>query len=73
MPFNGISCLELWQPFCSVERNHFCNFGRGYLKEQFCEFFFDFGSVVREMFFKRFLIWISGGPPFSGAEPFMQF
>ena len=27
MLFKGISYLELWQPFCSAERNHLCNFG----------------------------------------------
>ena len=37
MPFKGISYLELWQPFCSAERNLLCNFGRGYYAEQFCE------------------------------------
>ena len=25
MSFNDISYLELWQPFCSVEQNHLCN------------------------------------------------
>ena len=30
MSFKDISYLELWRPFCSVVRNHLCNFGRGY-------------------------------------------
>ena len=36
---SGISYLELWQPPppCSVERNHFCNFERGYHEEHSCE------------------------------------
>ena len=71
MPFKCISYLELWQPFCSPERNHLCNFGRRYLEEQFCEIILNLGqSVVQvEMLFKRFLIWSSGGPPvrWSGA------
>ena len=58
MLFKGISYLELWQPFCSAEHKHFCNFVGG---EQFC---FEFGSVVEEeMSFKRFLVWRSGDPP----------
>ena len=35
--FKDISYLELWQPFCSAEWNHLCNFGRMYHEEQFCE------------------------------------
>ena len=26
MSFKDISYLQLWQPFCSVGWNHFCNF-----------------------------------------------
>ena len=37
MSFKDMSYLELWQPLCSVERNHLCNFGRGYQEDQFCE------------------------------------
>ena len=49
MPFKGISYLELWQPFCSVECNHLCNFGRGYYEEQFCAIILNYGgSVVQE-------------------------
>ena len=29
MPFKGISYLELGQPFCSAERMHLSNFGKG--------------------------------------------
>ena len=52
--------LELWQPFCSAERNHLCNFSRGYwgtILWNCCEF-----KPVVQMF-KRFLIWSSGDPP----------
>ena len=38
MSFKESSYLELWLNFCSSERNHLCNFGRGYQEEQFCEF-----------------------------------
>ena len=55
--FIHISFLELWQPLCSVEQNHLCNFSRGYHEEQFCEINFEFGPLVQEeMSFKRFLI-----------------
>ena len=37
MSFKDISYLELWLPYCNVERNYLCNFGRGYQEEQFCE------------------------------------
>ena len=58
MLFKDMSYLELRQLFCWVERNHLCNFGRGYQEEHF-----EFGPVVQEMSFKKFLIWSSGSPP----------
>ena len=71
MPFKGFSNLELWQPFCSAECNHLCNFSRGYYVEQFCEIIVKNGSVVQEeMLFKNFL---TSGALCSGAKPFMQF
>ena len=36
MSFQDISYLELWQPLCSVDWNHLCNFGRRH-EEQSCE------------------------------------
>ena len=33
----NISYLELWQPICSAELNHLCNFGRGHCGEHSCE------------------------------------
>ena len=75
MPFKDLSYLELWQPFCSAEPNHLCNFGREHQEEQL----FEFGSVVQEeMSFKGFLLkdFLSGAMAtllFSGVEPFMQF
>ena len=33
----NISYLELWQPSCSMERNHLCNFERGQHEEHSCE------------------------------------
>ena len=44
MLFTGISYLELWHPFCSAERNHLRNFGRGYQEEKFCKIIFKWVS-----------------------------
>ena len=37
MSLKDMSYLELWQPLCSVELNHLCNFGRRHHEKQFCE------------------------------------
>ena len=59
--FKDISYLELWQPFCSAERNHLCNFGRGYHEEQFCEIILNLDQWFRRRcILKIFLIWSSG-------------
>ena len=47
MSFKYISYLELCRPFCSVERNHICNFGRGNYVEQFCEFIPNLGQLFQ--------------------------
>ena len=47
MLFKNISYLEHWQPFCSAERNHLCNFGRGCYEEQFCELILNLGQCFR--------------------------
>ena len=47
MPFKCISYLELWQPFCSAEHNHLCNFGRGYQEEQFSANILNLGQWFR--------------------------
>ena len=72
MPFKGISYLELWQPFCSVEWNHLCNFGRGYYKEQFCEIILNSGQWFRRCRLKEFLSGALAALLLDGAEPFMQ-
>ena len=72
-PFKDISSLELWQPFCSAERNHVCNFGRGYQEEQFYEIILNLGQWFRRCLLKDFLSGALLSLLFSGAEPFMQF
>ena len=44
MQLKDISFLELWQPFCSAERNPLCNLEEG---------------IIRNIHVKLFEIWIS--------------
>ena len=69
MSFKDISYLELWWPFCSVELNRLCNFGRGYQEEQFCDFFFQFGPVVQEEMPFKGISYLELWLPFCSAEP----
>ena len=70
--FKGISYLELCKSFCSPERTHLCNFGRGYYEEQFYDIILYLGQWFRCLLTD----FLSGGLAallFGGAEPFMQF
>ena len=70
MPFKDISYLELWQPFCSAEQNHLCNFGRGYYEEQFCEIILNLGqSFRRRCCLKDLLSGALAALLLGGAEP----
>ena len=63
MPLKDNSYLELWQPFCSSEQNNFCNIGRGYQEDQFCEIILNSDQWFRRRcILNIFLIWSSGGP-----------
>ena len=73
MLFKDISYLELWQPFCSVEGNHLCIFGRGYYEEQFCEIILNLGQWFRRCGLKDFLSEALATLLLGDAEPFMQF
>ena len=74
MLFKGISYLKFWQPFPSAERNHLCNFGRGYYEEQFCEIILNLGQWFRRRCcLKDFLPGALAALLFGGAEPIMQF
>ena len=74
MPFKSISYLELWQPFCSAERNNLCNFGRGYPEEQFCEIILNLGQRYRRRcLLKDFLSGALVALLFGEPERFMQF
>ena len=74
MSFKGISYLELWQCFCSVERNLLSKFGRGCYEEQFCENIVNLGQWFRRnRRLKDFLSAALAALMFDGAEPFVQF
>ena len=47
MPFKGISYLDTWQPFCSAECNHMCNFARWYYEKQICGIIMNLGQWFR--------------------------
>ena len=67
--FKDITYLELWQPFCSAEQKHLCNFGRRYHEEQFCEIILNLDQwFKRRCCLKTFLIWSSGGPFVQGSR-----
>ena len=67
------SYLELWRLFCSAERNHLCNFGRGYQKDQFSEIISNVDQWFRRCHFKDFLSGALAALLFGGAKPFVQF
>ena len=69
MLFKGISDLELWQPFCSAERNNLYNFGRGCYQEQFCEIILNLGQWLKRRCCLKDYIWSSGGPTFRWSKP----
>ena len=74
LPFNGISYLNIWQPFSSARYSHLCNFGRGYYEEKFCEIILNLGKWFRSRCcLKDFISGALVDLLFGGAEPFMQF
>ena len=63
MSFKDISYLELWQPLCSGDWNHFCNFSRRNHEELFCEIILNLDQWFRrKCHLKVFLVWSSGSP-----------
>ena len=73
MLFKDISYLELWLPFCSAERKHLYNFGRGHHEEQFCEIIFNFNQPIFNLKSLKDLSRALAALMFSGVEPFLQF
>ena len=72
--FERFFYLELWQPSCSVEQNHLCNFCKEQCEEQFCEFILYLDLWFRgRCRFNQFLSRALAVPLFRGGEPFVQF
>ena len=72
MPFKDISYLELWQPFCFLEWNHLCNFGRRHYGDQFFEIILILGQWFRMRYHLKDLSGALAALLFSGADPFIQ-
>ena len=71
MPFKGISYLELWQSFCSTERNHLCNLQLcRYYDEPICEIILKIGQWFRRRCLLKDLSGALATLLVSGAEPF---
>ena len=71
MLFKGFYYFQLWQPFYSVEQNHFSNFGSGSPKEHFCEIFLKSGHWPRRRCRLRVVLFlVLVAILFSRVEPF---
>ena len=63
MSLKDSSYLEIWQPLCSVDWNHLCNFRRRHYEKQSCEFILNLDQWFRRIYrLKVFTIWSSGSP-----------
>ena len=60
--------LEIWRPFCSVEWNHLCNFGRWYSEEQFCEIILNLDQWFRRIMPFKDFSFLELWRPFCSAE-----
>ena len=56
VPFEDISYLELWQPFCSAESNQLCNYARGPTEKHFGEIILNLDQSSRRCCLNIFLI-----------------
>ena len=70
--FKDISYLDIWQPLCSVDHNHLCNFDRVDLEEQFCEIILKLDQWIRCRL-KTFLSRAVVVPLFGRAKLFVHF
>ena len=62
MPIKGFSCFSSGSHLCSVEQNHFSNFGRESFKEHFYEIILKLGCWPMSRIAKKvFSIFSSGG------------
>ena len=69
MLFKDISYLELWQPLCSGDQNHLCNYARRYHEEVFCEIILNLDQRFRRKCrFKVFFFYMELWQPFCSEE-----
>ena len=66
--------MQLWQLFCSAERDHLYNYGRWYYEKQFCDIILNLGQCFSwrcrlKDFFSEALV----ADLLGGAKSFMQF
>ena len=66
--FKDISYQEPWQPLCSTEQNHLCNFGKGHYEEYFYEIIFNLDQWFRRCHLKHFSSRAPAALMFSGLE-----
>ena len=63
MSLENCSYLELWQTFCSAERNFLCDFVKGHYEKQICEIILNLDQWFQEgMSLNTFHILSSGSP-----------
>ena len=62
MLFKDISNLELWQPLCSADRNHYAILAEGIMRNNSVKLLNLDLWFRRKCRLKVFLIWISGSP-----------
>ena len=68
MLLKDISYPEVWQPLCSVDWNHLCNFGRRHQEEQSCDIILNLDQWFRRRCcLKVFLICSTGSPLVQGS------
>ena len=68
----GFSILAL-VAICSAEQNHFNNFGKGVLEEDFCESLLKAGHWPGRCHLKAFIFLALKDTLFNAAKPFRQF
>ena len=74
MSFEDISHLQLWQLFCSAERDHLSNFGRGHNEEHIRGIVLNWDRWFRRRCrLKIFLIYSSGAILFGGGGHLYNF
>ena len=67
MSFKDISYLELWQPFCSEDRNHLFNFDKTHHEKQFCKKFLNLDPWFKRKCRLNVVLMLSSDSPVCSA------